>query len=195
MQSGSVSSARTRVGRWPRRPLPLIVICLGAALLALLGYGLANQSTSRTLDDALAHGQHPLAPSLTLPALTGSGSSSVAAYRGRVVVLNIWASWCQPCQAEAPLLERAERSLSAHGGTVLGVTYRDAAPDSVSFARHYALSYPQLRDVDGKLAQAYGTAALPESFVIDRSGRVVAISRGEVDQGFLDRAVALASAT
>lgn len=75
---------------------------------------------------------------------------------------------------------------------MLGVAYLDASPDSEAFIRHYRVSYPNLRDNNSAFAHAYGTNQLPESFVIDRHGRVVAISRGEIDQPFLDRAVALA---
>jgi cytochrome c biogenesis protein CcmG/thiol:disulfide interchange protein DsbE len=152
------------------------------------------QSANRSLDQRVHDGDRPLAPaaSRTLPTLTGSGRSTLAALRGKVVLLNFWASWCEPCQVEAPLLERAQPQLQRHGATVLGVTYLDASPDSQAFARHYSLTYPNLRDTTGAFAHAYGTDQLPESFVIDREGRVVAISRGEIDQRFVDRAVSLA---
>jgi cytochrome c biogenesis protein CcmG/thiol:disulfide interchange protein DsbE len=78
---------------------------------------------------------------------------------------------------------------------VLGVTYLDASPDAQSFARRYRLSYPNLRDADGAFAHSFGTDRLPESFVVDRGGRIVAISRGEIDQAFLNRAIALAQST
>jgi cytochrome c biogenesis protein CcmG/thiol:disulfide interchange protein DsbE len=93
---------------------------------------------------------------------------------------------------EAPLLERAQPQLQQHGATVLGVTYLDASPDSQGFARQFHLTYPNLRDTTGAFAHSYGTDQLPESFMIDRQGRVVAISRGEIDQAFIDRALALA---
>jgi cytochrome c biogenesis protein CcmG, thiol:disulfide interchange protein DsbE len=109
-----------------------------------------------------------------------------------VVVLNFWASWCEPCRAEAPLLQRAQQTLQAHRATVLGVSYLDASPDSEAFARHYHLSYPELRDTDGEFAHAYGTNQLPESFIVDRSGRIVAIARGEIGEPFVRRAIALA---
>ncbi|HEX4110377.1 MAG TPA: TlpA disulfide reductase family protein, partial [Solirubrobacteraceae bacterium] len=155
-----------------RRPRLSIAASLvgGAAVIALLAYGLAARSTSRTFDDDVAHGVYPPAPSRMLPRLGGAGDSSLAAYRGEVVVLNFWASWCPPCQSEAPMLETAQRTLQAHDATILGVTYNDATPDSESFVHRYGLTYPDLRDVGGHLAHAYGTVALPESFVIDRHG-------------------------
>jgi cytochrome c biogenesis protein CcmG/thiol:disulfide interchange protein DsbE len=178
-----------------RFALPTAIVVVAAALVGLLVYGLAQKATSRTLDDAVAHRLRPPAPVATLPLLSGSGRQSLIAYRGKVVVLNFWASWCDPCKAEAPMLESAQRQLLAHRATVLGVTDLDLAPDSRSFVARYGLTYPNLRDVDGNLSHSYGTNQLPETFVIDRQGRVAAISRGEVDQPFLNRAVALAEAS
>ncbi|MGH2910941.1 MAG: redoxin domain-containing protein [Solirubrobacteraceae bacterium] len=173
--------------------MPLILLA-GAALVGLLVYGVSTQSANRTLDDALARGLRPRAPSATytLPPLSGGTQQSLAAYRGKVVMLNFWASWCEPCQEEAPRLERLQSELSRHDGTVLGVTYKDASPDSVSFVKRYRITYPNLRDASGEFAHSYGTNELPESFVIDRDGHIVAISRGEASEAFLKRAVSLA---
>jgi cytochrome c biogenesis protein CcmG/thiol:disulfide interchange protein DsbE len=180
-----------------RRALPIFISVVAAALIGLLIYGISHQAASRTLDDLVAHGQQPLAPQAAdkLPILGGDGRSSLAALKGKVVVLNFWASWCEPCQIEAPLLERAQSKLEAHDATVLGVAYLDAAPDSKSFVRRFHLTYPNLRDNDGAFAHSYGTDQLPESFVIDRQGHIVAISRGQIEQPFLNRAIALAESS
>jgi cytochrome c biogenesis protein CcmG, thiol:disulfide interchange protein DsbE len=177
-----------------RRLPPILVTLAGVCLIGLLVYGVTARSASRTLDDRVAHGERPAAPDAarSLPILGGHGVSSLAALRGKVVVLNFWASWCEPCQVEAPLLQRAQARLRRAGATVLGVTYLDATPDSQSFVRRFGLTYPNLRDNDGVFAHAYGTDQLPESFVIDRDGDIAAVSRGQIGQPFLDRAIALA---
>jgi len=180
-----------------RRVVPIIVSLAGACLVGLLIYGVSVQAASRSLDEQVAHGHHPLAPQAhhALPALGGVGDASLASFAGKVVVLNFWASWCEPCQIEAPLLERAQARLEKSDGTILGVTYLDASPDSLAFARRYHLTYPNVRDNTGAFAHSYGTDQLPESFIVDRTGRIVAISRGEIGQSFLNRAIALAQSS
>jgi cytochrome c biogenesis protein CcmG/thiol:disulfide interchange protein DsbE len=174
--------------------VPILISLAGLCLIGLLIYGVSSRSASRTLDDQIAKGQHPTAPDAArrLPILAGHGLSSLAALKGKVVVLNFWASWCPPCETEAPELQRTQGELKKAGATVLGVTYEDAAPDSESFVVSHHLSYPNLRDDTGNFAHAYGTDQLPESFLIDRSGHVVALERGEVEKAFLTKAVALA---
>jgi cytochrome c biogenesis protein CcmG/thiol:disulfide interchange protein DsbE len=176
---------------------PALAAAVAAAAVALLIFGLGTQGASRALDNAVDQGHRPLAPDRTLPLLGAPGSRSLASYRGHVVVLNFWASWCDPCAAEAPLLEQAQRQLASTGaGTVLGVAYKDLVPDSLGFVHNEHLTYPSLRDADGSLAGKYGTDALPETFVLDRQSRVVAISRGEiVNESFLTNAIAKAEAS
>ena len=173
---------------------PLAAVAGAAGLIALLIFGLTTTGNDSSIDNAVARGAYPAAPQRSLPLLQGAGTRTIADYRGRVVVLNFWASWCQPCRAEAPMLESAQRELGS-AGTVLGITYRDTSPDSLAFLRQYKLTYPNLRDVDGRLADSYGTKALPETFVIDRNSRIVQVSRGEVSQAFLARAIARAKAS
>jgi cytochrome c biogenesis protein CcmG, thiol:disulfide interchange protein DsbE len=109
-------------------------------------------------------------------------------------VLNFWASWCGPCEREAPALEAVQQRLQRSGGTVVGVTYKDYAEDSRGFVRRFGLTYPTLRDDRLDLAPKYGTNKLPETFVLDGDGRVVAISRGEASERFLMDAVKRAGA-
>ena len=146
--------------------LPTLASLLGAAFLGLLIYGVTHEAPSRTIDQALADGQQPLAPQAAerLPILVGHGDSSLAAYRGRVVVLNFWASWCPPCQAEAPAMERLQRQLERHHATVLGVTDKDVASESLKFVREHHLTYPNLRDAGGEYAGSTAPPSCPRAF-------------------------------
>jgi cytochrome c biogenesis protein CcmG/thiol:disulfide interchange protein DsbE len=178
------------------RVVPILVALAGACLIGLLVYGVSQQAVSRSLDQRVHEGKRPPAPDAgtALPLLGGSGTRTLAALRGKVVLLNFWASWCEPCQVEAPLLQHAQAQLLRHDATVVGVTYEDATPDSEGFVRQFHLTYPNLRDTSG-FAHAYGTDQLPESFLVDRNGDVVAISRGEIGPQFIEHALALARST
>jgi cytochrome c biogenesis protein CcmG/thiol:disulfide interchange protein DsbE len=176
-----------------RRTYVPLVVFVSLALVALLVYGVIGVGESTTLDDAVKDGERPAAPSQELPLLAG-GEGSIADWHGKPVLVNFWASWCDPCKDEAPLMERAHRRLSAKGGTVLGVTVDDASDKSKAFMREHGLSFPSLRDVDGELGEDFGTTGVPESFAVDDQGRVVAISRGQVSREFVDEALKLVGA-
>jgi cytochrome c biogenesis protein CcmG/thiol:disulfide interchange protein DsbE len=172
--------------------VPLIVIVLTAGLLGLLVYGVLNTGDDTSLDAAVKRGEQPAAPgrAVRLPRLGAPGSAALEDFKGKTVVLNFWASWCEPCREEAPILQRAHRRLEQAGaGTVLGVTYKDFAEESQRFERDNGLSFPSLRDDELELAPEFGTTKLPETFVIGPEGNVVAISRGQLDEEFLERAL------
>jgi cytochrome c biogenesis protein CcmG/thiol:disulfide interchange protein DsbE len=159
-------------------PVPLAVVGVVVALVALLAYGLAsNEPDGGDAGDR--------APELELPRLSGEGRGSLADYRGQVVVLNFWASWCDPCRDESPLLQRWHERIEKRGGTVLGIDALDEVGRARAFVDEYGLSYPMLRDGEGATRESFGILGFPETFVIDREGRIAAVQRGPVDDRFM----------
>jgi cytochrome c biogenesis protein CcmG/thiol:disulfide interchange protein DsbE len=167
-------------------PVPIAVVCVLVALVALLAYGLAQNEPDRSVDRALAAGEREDAPELELPVLGGDGNGSLDDYRGQVVVLNFWASWCDPCKDESPLLEKWHRRMRRdESGTVLGVDMLDVTSRAQAFIDDYGLTYPMLKDKEGEGLERFGVAQYPETFVIDRAGRIAAVQRGPVDEDFM----------
>jgi cytochrome c biogenesis protein CcmG/thiol:disulfide interchange protein DsbE len=167
--------------------VPGIAVAVVAALLALLAFGVANQGTSSSIDASVARGEFPVAPNLhtALPVLGSTRTQSLASLRGKVVVLNVFASWCDPCKAEAPILEQEQQKLAGHNATIVGVTYLDNSRDSQQFVRQWHLTYPVIRDVSGSFVRSFGTTGVPETFIINRSGRIQAVRRYQVDRQWL----------
>ncbi len=153
------------------------------AVVGLLVFGLAIKGSS-----GLEVGD-PV-PTSALPELEGGGSQSLADYRGRWVLVNFWASWCEPCRAEAPTLEQFQREHSGAKFAVLGIDTRDLSGDGREFVREYRLSYPQLRDGNGDAAHDYGTTGVPETFLVDPGGKLRLHFPGPVGEETLEGAVA-----
>ena len=166
-------------------PIPIAVLAVVVARVALLAYGLASNEPDRGVEEALGAGGREPAPDVELPRLDGDGSAALADYRGKVVVLNFWASWCGPCKVESPLLQRWHERLAKRGGLVLGVDVQDISGDARAFVDEFSLTYPMLRDGPGDLRDDFGILGLPETFVVDRRGRIAAVVRGVVDEQFM----------
>jgi cytochrome c biogenesis protein CcmG, thiol:disulfide interchange protein DsbE len=149
-----------------------LAVGLVALLLALLVWKLAHGSGKEA---KVGH----TAPNFTLNRIDKSGTLQLASLRGKVVVLNFWASWCYPCKQEAPVLAAAA---TRYGNrvVVLGVDVNDFAGDARRFARKYGLRYPLVHDNHNVTSPKYGLTGLPETFFIDRSGKLVEHVPGEV---------------
>jgi cytochrome c biogenesis protein CcmG/thiol:disulfide interchange protein DsbE len=111
---------------------------------------------------------------------------TLSSLRGKAVVLAFWASWCGPCRAEAPSLDRLSRRLADQNVVVLGVNTSDTRPSAQQFAKAARLSYPLVFDADGEVASAYGVSSLPTLVVVDKDGRVAAVRSGLTDEGSLE---------
>src|SRR5712691_933441 len=123
-----------------------------------------------------------LAPSVNLPALDG-GSRDLAELRGRVVLLNFWATWCIPCRAEMPELQGLSDDLQDTPFALLTIDLQEEADTITPFRRDLGLRLPVLLDEDGDVTRRYGVRALPATFLIDRDGILRQHRLGPLTQG------------
>jgi cytochrome c biogenesis protein CcmG/thiol:disulfide interchange protein DsbE len=158
-----------------------VVIVVAALLVGLLSYGVASNGTDDTIESALADGRTPAAPDERLPTLGSDAPGRLKDFRGKVVLVNFWASWCDPCTEELPDLQRVQKTMSEAGATVVGINTRDAPEDAQLWVDKNKLTYPSLRDGSGDYAKEWGVTAYPESFLVDKSGRIRAAIRGPLD--------------
>jgi cytochrome c biogenesis protein CcmG, thiol:disulfide interchange protein DsbE len=159
--------------------LQAAAVTVVALLLALLGWQVAAEGKVRSLADRLEAGESPEAPDFDVPLLNGDGSVSLASLRGKAVVLNFWASWCEPCKEEAPRLEAAWKRYRDRGVVVLGVDAQDFRKDARGFVARYGLTYPIVHDGPGATIGRYGVTGFPETWFVGRDGRLA----GERIQG------------
>jgi peroxiredoxin len=117
------------------------------------------------------------AADFTLRDLNGNGVT-LSGYRGNLVFLNFWATWCGPCREEMPSMERLYRQLGGQGLAMLAVNEKESGAQVVKFMRSYGLSFPALLDSDGKVSSAYRVWGLPTTYLIDANGRVVGMKSG-----------------
>ena len=154
------------------------------AVIALLGFGLITKG-----EDALAVGEE--LPETQLQTLDGAGTASVDDYRGKWVLVNVWASWCDPCRDEAPDLQRFYEHHKQDDFLVLGVDTQDASDEALAFAEEFGLTYPQLHDGSGDYAEnELHTTGVPENFLVAPDGKIAYVQRGPVDTEILDQQIA-----
>jgi cytochrome c biogenesis protein CcmG/thiol:disulfide interchange protein DsbE len=191
--------------RWA---LQLSALALVAGLLALLVWRLASSERGANLVSSIKHGKKPPAPAFTLPVIwphteTWPGSLrpalgdlriSIGELRGYPVVLNVWASWCKPCRAEAPRLAASARE---HAGKVvfLGLDVQDFKGDARRFLGRYDVRFVSVRDGSGSTGDAYGITGVPETYWIDARGRIVEHYPGEISRRQLEDGIREAEAS
>lgn len=155
-----------------RRLRVLAFIVVPALFVGVLAVGLIRTEAPKAR-------QGSVAPSFTRD-LVGGGTLSSDALKGSPVVVNFWASWCIPCQQEAPDLERVWEQYRSKGVRVVGVNYEDAVTDAQGFVKQYGVTYPSVRDTGGDLATAFGVRGVPETFFIDSQFRFFSLSAGSL---------------
>jgi cytochrome c biogenesis protein CcmG/thiol:disulfide interchange protein DsbE len=170
--------------------LRAVAVASVLALLGLLVWDLAHQN-GPGVAVKVDKGKTVVAPKFDLPLLTGSGRVSLASLRGKVIVVNFWQSFCYPCKQEARDIAAAHRSWTAKRNDVvfLGIDMQDFNGPARAYLKRYGITYPNVRDPLGKLATPWGITGVPETFFIDRKGRVVPphiisrASRQAIDDG------------
>jgi cytochrome c biogenesis protein CcmG, thiol:disulfide interchange protein DsbE len=191
--SGSVATA----GR--RRLIPR-ALAIGAVLafIGLLAYGLLASGSSTRIDESLAEGEAPLAPSFDLEVLEpgalpgrlrgdvgpaiGDGRLALEELEGTPLLLNFWASWCIPCREEAPLLQRGWERFGPSGVLFLGLNMQDLTDDARDFLEEFSITYPTIREPSNEVARSYGATGIPETYFISGRGRVVSHVIGVLSQ-------------
>lgn len=113
-----------------------------------------------------------MAPNFKLPGIKTGKLTSLKRYRGKVVYLDFWASWCGPCRQSLPMLNELRKELKASGFEVVAVNLDEDVADAKAFLKQFPVSYPILLDPKGKVPQKYELPGMPTSFLIDRKGKV-----------------------
>jgi cytochrome c biogenesis protein CcmG/thiol:disulfide interchange protein DsbE len=164
-----------------------VAVAVLVALVGVFAHGLRTGST--TVAAELSDGSAPAAPAFTLPRLDG-GTFTLSALRGKVVVLNFWASWCVACRDEAPIFAEMLRLHRAQGVRVVGVDSQDFVDAARKFASKYAIRYPLVHDGSNDVTNRWGvTSGFPATFVIDRDGKVRSYFPREITAQELDEAL------
>jgi cytochrome c biogenesis protein CcmG/thiol:disulfide interchange protein DsbE len=153
------------------RALRVAAVASVLGLLGLLVWDVAHQSGSHVAR-SVDKGHIVAAPAFSMPLLHG-GKMSLASLRGKVVVLNFWASDCVPCKEEQGLLNAAARHWAGRGVVFVGVDEVDLRGPAKAYMKHYRVSYASVYDGVGTLGGKFGITGTPETFFIDRRGRVV----------------------
>jgi cytochrome c biogenesis protein CcmG/thiol:disulfide interchange protein DsbE len=191
--SGSTFPDETRTEKgtiFPRRSarrrrimIFLVVSLFNVGLLALLGSQVlvpARNQSNTARSPLIGHS----APDFTLGVLSTRPAPALhlASFKGRPVMLNFWASWCDPCKHEAPLLEATWQYVQGQGVVFLGIDYEDTQTDGLSFLNTYRITYANVVDSSGATAINYGVTGVPETVFINRQGVIVQKVIGELSE-------------
>lgn len=160
------------LGKDKRSLSSLLWVAVPLAIVGLLAFGFLSSGPRRPQPGETA-------PAFALDLLDGS-QVALDDLRGQVVVLNFWASWCDPCRREAPDLQQVWEQYQEQDVVFLGVTFRDARGASEAFVERFGITYPNGIDERGRISQAYGVVAVPETFIIDREAKIAVVHVGEV---------------
>ena len=171
------SAKRTRLNsaKVARAPKPLVVAGVGLVIVAAVAVGwFVLQQPAQSFSSGIARPGGP-APQIALP-VVGGGASDLRAERGNVILVNFWATWCEPCKSEMPGLQTLANDLHNQPFRLYSVDLQEDADQIQAFEHEYGLNLYALMDQDGDATRAYGVRALPSTFLVDKNG-VVSLQR------------------
>jgi peroxiredoxin len=183
--------SKKQVRRKPHKPSPVIPMAGGLLLIGFAFLVMAlprGESNAGSPSSSVPGPVHYAAPELSLETMDGR-SESLADYRGDVVLVNNWATWCPPCKAEMPTLATYYNEHKSEGFTIIAIEAGDSLDVVAQFAESYNLKFPIWLDPDQAALRAFGNSNLPNSYLIDRSGTVRYAWTGEVSQAMLEKYV------
>jgi cytochrome c biogenesis protein CcmG/thiol:disulfide interchange protein DsbE len=176
-QSDAEPSAPAERGAGSARLVALVVAVAMLALLTLMIWGIGRQAAGSV-------GQVPVAvrpaPAFSIQLFEG-GTFDLTSMRGKPVLVNFWASWCIPCEDEAPTLERVSRAYRDRVAFI-GIDVQDTDASAREFVRRFGVSYPNGPDPSGAISVEYGMSGVPESYFVDREGKLVRKWQGPLDE-------------
>lgn len=196
--SKAPSNARGKL----RSAVVVVAVALGALVLAGCGKGQSGTSGGDTKFvqgtgeiTKVAPGKRQPAPAIAGKAVDGGKQLKLSDYRGKVVVLNVWGSWCAPCRAEAPNLAKVADDTKARGVQFLGINTRDLDPSNAqAFERNYNIHYPSFYDPSGRLILRFprgslSPQAIPSTLILDRDGKIAVRALKELSESELRAAL------
>lgn len=158
----------------------IVTFGLVAALLGFLGWGLYKSSSGPRSSG--------LAPDFTIQSYDGQ-TVTLSELRGKVVIVNFWASWCPPCREEAAYLEQTWRKYRDRGVVFLGVDWVDTPTNALAYIKEFDITYPNGPDIGTKAAQAYRIQGVPETFYVDQRGALRGVHIGPLKSPELDQKI------
>lgn len=146
-------------------PFGLVVMLAAVLMVAVVGWGIYQNEQSQP--------ESGPAPDFDLPLLGAEGNFKLSDYRGEVVVINFWGSWCGPCRVEAPMLQQMYEDYQSQGVVFLGIAVKDIERDSLAYIEEFGITYPNVMDKGGQTEKDYRTQGVPETFVVGKDGEIV----------------------
>jgi peroxiredoxin len=186
-----MAKSQKKYRRKQKRTFPIVPVAAGLFLIGFAVLALATpkaEVNAGTPNSVVPMAVEFEAPELALQNLEGK-TEALADYRGQVVLVNNWATWCPPCKAEMPTLVAYHNKHAADGFTVIAIEAGDPAEEVGQFAKRYGMNFPVWLDPGGEALKAFRNGTLPNSYVIDRTGTIRLAWTGEISMEMLEKYV------